>query len=49
MLPEDRDERCKNGCTFPVIDFDSGDDTTYVCGQEGHGLEKCGLKELTDG
>lgn len=36
-----RDERCGGGCTFPTIDFTSGRDDIYVCGEKGHPSRVC--------
>jgi hypothetical protein len=44
-----KDPRCGPGCVMPVIDFDSGTDATYVCGQEQHGSSICVLHDLTEG
>ena len=36
-----RDPRCGGGCTLPVIDFVSGQDDIYVCGEVEHYSSTC--------
>ena len=35
------DPRCEGGCTFPTIDFGSGTDEIYVCGELAHASKSC--------
>lgn len=44
-----KDPQCEGGCTFPIIDFDSGTDEIYVCGEPEHGARTCVLATLPGG